>query len=334
MSDYADQFSGASRTEDLETMLQLNYLKITKPRRDANLFRSFVTRSAEQVRNRQAMPEVRFAEARAQTVYGNHPRLLMTPRAEDFEALDLDRMVALNQARLSSAKGMTFFFVGDFDIETVKPLLATYVASLPVGDLPLQYHDPEIRQVADTIRKEFKAGVEQKSTVTYDFGGDLAWTKGESLVFRAMLDVLNIRITDELREKQKLIYSGGASGRYGKIPRGSYALSVQLPTSPQNVEKVEAALWSEIDKLQSAGPSEEDLNKVKQAMLQSYRKSIRENGYWLGYLVSAQVEDNDAHEILTVEQRINALTGPKVQAAAKRYLDKQKYVEMVLKPEA
>lgn len=333
MGDYADQFSGSSRTEDLEMLLQLNYLKITNPRRDANLFRSFVIRNAEQVRNSRAVPDVRFAEARAQTVYGNHPRLQTMPRAEDFESLDLDRIEALNRARLSSAKGMTFFFVGDFDIEAVKPLLAMYVASLPVGDVALQYHDPEIRQVAGTIRKEFMAGVEQKSTVTYDFGGDLSWKKGESLVFRAMVDVLNIRITDELREKQKLIYSGGASGRYSKIPRGSYALSVQLPTSPQNVEKVETALWAEIDKLQSVGPSEEDLNKVKQAMLQGYRKSIRENGYWMGYLVNARMEDNDMHEILTMEQRINALTAPKVQEAAKRYLDKQKYVEMVLKPE-
>lgn len=54
----------------------------------------------------------------------------------------------------------------------------------------------------------------------------------------------------------------------------------------------------------------------------------------MGYLVNAQMEDGDMHEILTMEQRINAPTGPKVQAAARRYLDKQKYVEMVLKPEA
>lgn len=235
---------------------------------------------------------------------------------------------------MSSAKGMTFFFVGDFDVEAIKPLLATYIATLPVGDVPLAFNDPGIRQVPGVIRREVKAGVEQKSTLTFDFGGDVAYSKAEATAFRAMVDVLNIRITDELREKQKLIYSGSAGGSYKRTPRGMYGLAVTLPTSPQNIEKVETALWGEIAKLQDQGPSEEDLNKVKQALLQGHRKSMRENNYWLQSLFTAEIDRSDPHDILTVEERINAVTAPQVQAAAKRFLSRENYVEMVLKPEA
>ncbi|SDG44062.1 MULTISPECIES: pitrilysin family protein [unclassified Duganella] len=333
LSPYADQLNGSSRSGDIESMLQLNYLAITNPRRDENLFRSFVTRGAETVRNRSAMPEMRFAEARLQTVYGNHPQLDLPPKPSDYESLNLDRSLNLVRSRLSSVKGMTFLFVGDFDIDALKPLLATYVATLPVGDVTLNYRDPGIRQVPGVVRSEVKAGLEQKSTVTFDFGGDVAYSNTDSWSLGLLSDVLNLRITDELREKQKLIYSGSASARYEKIPRGQYGVGITLPTSPQDVDKVEAALWSEIEQLQTQGPTAEDLNKVKQARLQAYRRLLRENGYWLNNLRMAALEDRDPHEILAIEQRINAVTAADIKAAAQRFLDRKNYVEMVLKPE-
>lgn len=330
---YADQVAGSSRTGDIESMLQLNYLSVTSPRRDENLFRSFVSRGAEAVRNRSAMPEMRFAEARMKTVYDNHPQLDLPPKPADFEALNLDRTLNLQRARMSSAKGMTYIFVGDFEIEKIKPLLATYVATLPVADLPLTFRDPGIRQVRGVVRQEVKAGVEQKSQVVFDFGGDVEYNYAQSWPLGLLADVLNLRITDELREKQKLVYSGNASVRYEKTPRGAYGFAIMLPTSPQNVEKVEAAVWGEIERLQASGPAADDLNKVKQARLQSYRRALREDGYWLNHLRQGVLEERDPHEILKIEQRINDVTADDIKAAAQRFLDRKNYVEMVLKPE-
>lgn len=333
LGNYADQLSGTSRSADLEALLQLNYLTLTSPRRDENLFRSYVTRGAESVRNQSSKPEVVFTEARLKTVYGNHPQLEFPAQPADYESLSLDRSQHLLRSRLSSVKDMTFIFVGDFQVDAIKPLLATYLATLPTSEVTLRYHDPEIRQVPGVLRREIKAGVEQKSVVTYDFGGELAYSEAESWSLGLLNDVLNIRITDELREKQKLIYSGSATVRYDKIPHGHYALAITLPTAPQSVEKVETALWGEIDKLQASGPEAEDLSKVKQARLQSYRRALRENGYWLNYLRLSVLEDKDAHDILRVEQRINAVSADDLKAAAQKFLDRKNYVEMVLKPE-
>jgi len=330
---YNDTLTGNSRSGDLEAVLQMNYLTITNPRRDENLFRSFVTRGAEAVRNRSAAPEARFAEARTRTVYGDHPLLELPPKPEDFEKINLDRSQNLLRARLSSARGMTFIFVGDFEIEAIKPLLATYVATLPVGDVSLAYKDPGIRQVPGVVRREVKAGLEQKSTVIVDFGGDMTYSYPDSWSLGMLNEVLNLRITDELREQQKLIYSGGSSVRYEKIPSGRYGATIVLPTTPDKVTKVEAALWGEIEKLQTDGPQADDLNKVKQARLQTYRRALRENGYWMNYLRLNVLEGLDPHEILNIDKRINGVTADDVKAAARRYLDRKNHVEMVLLPE-
>jgi zinc protease len=334
LGSFDDQLSGSSRTGDIEALLQLNYLAVTSPRRDDILFRSFVTRGAEAVRNRSAMPEMRFMETRLQTVYGNHPQLELPPRPADYESLELDRSLALARSRMASVKGMTFLFVGDFDIDAIKPLLATYVATLPAGDLPPAWRDPGLRQVPGVVKREVKAGLEQKSIVTFDFGGDLEYSYPESWALGLLNEVLNIRITDELREKQQLIYSGGSTAQYEKIPHGHYAVGITLPTSPQNVDKVSAALWAEIERLKANGPDAADLDKVKQARLQSYKRSLRQNGYWMNYLRMGVLEDRDPHEILNIEQRINAVTAGDIKAAARRFLDRGNYVEMVLKPEA
>ncbi|MGV7211158.1 M16 family metallopeptidase [Oxalobacteraceae bacterium A2-2] len=333
MSAYADHLNGGCRSADIEAMLQLTYLGMTNPGRDERLFRAFVARNAEQVRNSRAAPEARFAEERLKTLYGGHPRVDLAPRAEDFETLNLERATSLFRSRMGSAKGMTFILVGDFEVEAIKPLLAQYLATLPTGEVALQYRDPGIRQVPGVVRREVRAGVEQKSVVSVDFSGDVPYSKEESLAFRALVNVLNIRIAEELREQRKLIYSGNASGRYEMVPRGSYALSVSLPAAPHNVAKVEAALWELIATLQDQGPQAADLDKVKQAMLQAHRKALGENGYWLQILRIAALEATDPADALTLETRLRALTAAQVQAAARRFLTRDHYVEMVLLPE-
>ena len=324
MTPYSDMLTGFSRTGDLETMLQLTYLTVTQPRRDPMLFRAFIANNSEAVRTSMASPDARFSDARLQTVFGGHPRITLQARPEDFEKLDLDHTMNLFESRMSSAKGMTFYLVGDFELAAIKPLLATYLGSLPVRDIPIEMRDPGIRQVP---------GVEQKSTLTLDFGGDMAYSRPENRAFRALVDVLNIRIVDELRERQKLIYAGNVAGGYELIPRAHYTLTFRLPTAPANVDKLRTALWAEIERLQVDGPSEDDLNKVKQAAVQQYRQASRQIFFWIGALYGAQLEGIEPAQILETEREINAVTAEQVRAAAKRFMNKQQYVEMVQKPE-
>jgi zinc protease len=66
-----------------------------------------------------------------------------------------------------------------------------------------------------------------------------------------------------------------------RIPYGHYTLGVTLPTGPESVDKVLAATFAEIERMRTQGPDQADLDKVKQNWIQTYRKSLRENGYWL-----------------------------------------------------
>lgn len=323
---------GHSSNADLESLLQLMHLKFGSARRDADLFQSFVSRSRDATKNALMNPQAIFHDALQKTLFKDHPRVFLTPQPENFESLQLERVQTIYKERFASAKGFTFIFVGSFKPEAIKPLVATYLASLPVGDLPTQYVDLGIRPVTGVVKKEVRAGTEPKAMVSITFAGDTTDSPEERMRASAMVEVLNIRIVDVLREKLTLIYGGGMGGGVSDVPYQKYQFSMTLPCGPENVDKVIAAAMGEIQKLQDAGPEAADLDKVKQNWLIGHRKALRENGYWLDKLHQSVLYGRDLAKVLSYEKDVAALSAFEVQAAAKRYLRQDNYVQVVLLP--
>ncbi|QNA91018.1 insulinase family protein [Massilia sp. Dwa41.01b] len=333
LSGYSEVIGASSGATDIETMLQLLWLRFDTVRRDEDLFKSFIGKQVEAARNRDAQPGARFGDALVATLYNNHPRAPRPLRPEEYAQIDLDRSIAIYRERFASAKDLTFVMVGSFDLERVKPLLATYLGSLPTPELPIGWRDVGLRPVRGVVKRAVHSGTEPKSTISLTFTGEAPFSEDEQMRLQALSEVLNIRIIEVLREKMSLIYGGSAGGSLGRIPYGSYSLSLTLPTGPENVDKVIAATFEEFDRLKREGPSAADLAKVKQNWIQNYRKALRENGYWLGRIQSALMDGTDPATLLTHEARVEALSVADVQQAARRYLDTNNYVQVVLYPE-
>lgn len=330
---WTDTVMARAGRDDLETMLQMLTLKFGPARQDADLFQSYVSRSQDAARHTMARPESRFADAVQRTLFNNHPRVRALPAPEDFDQISQARSSAVYAERFSSAKGMTFFMVGSFTVEAAKPMLARYLGSLPVSDVPATVVDLGVRPVTGIVKKEVRAGSEPKSTVSITFTGEAAYTLDESLRMRAMVDVLNNRIIDVLREKLTLIYGGSMRGGIARTPYGHYQLALTLPCAPENVDKVISAALGEIQKLQEAGVDEADLAKVKANWHTAHRKSLRENSYWLGALAASGLYGDDPAVLLEYERMVDAIKSVDVQQAAQRYLRRDNYVQVVLLPE-
>ena len=329
-----NEFVGASSSNaDLETMLQLISLKFAPPRKDADLYQSFVSRMQDAARNAMARPESVFFDAVQTTLFNNHPRLQLTPRPENFSQLDMERMRSIYQERFASAKGLTFVLVGSFSPESVKPLVARYLASLPTPDITTSYKDLGIRPVTGVVKKDVRAGSEPKSQVSINFTGAAVYSDEEQLRLNALVEVLNIKIIDVLREKLTLIYGGGMRGNLVRTPYQHYQLTLTLPCAPENVDKVVAAAWGEIQKIQDGGLDAADWAKVKQNWLSNHRKNLRENSFWAGRLQSAALYGTDPATVLDYEKQLADITPADLQAAAKRYLKSDNYVQVVQYPE-
>ncbi|MFP5393110.1 MAG: M16 family metallopeptidase [Gammaproteobacteria bacterium] len=332
---YTDEINGGSsaKLDDIETMLQYLWLRFDGVRRDESLYKAYLGNVKEVLRNRAGVPEARLGDAIVDTLYASHPYEPRAFRPEDVPRIDLERSTALYRQRFSSAKGLTFTLAGDFDIATIKPLVTAYLGTLPTPDLPLAYRDVGLRSVRGVVKKVVQAGTEPKSVVSLTFSGPATWSEPETLRMSVLTDVMNLRVNDVLRTKLGLVYSGQVTGSVQRIPNQRYELSVQLPTGPEKVDQLIAALFTEIDSVKTNGPTAAELDKVKANWRQNVRIWQHENGYWLNGLQASLLNGTDPMRLLTITQEIDKLSVADVQQAAQRYFDEKNYVQVVLNPE-
>jgi zinc protease len=330
-----DEVGGAagSKLEDIEAMLQMLWLRFDGVRRDESLFKSYMAKQAEVLRNRDANPQARFGDAMADALYVKNPYQPRAAVLADLAKVDLDRSIALYRQRFASARGFTFVLVGNVDLEKIKPLLAAYLGSLPTPDLPLAYRDIGLRFASGVVKREVKAGTEPRSTVSLNFSGPAAWSPEEQLRLEALVEVMNLRIVEVLREKMGVIYTGRMSGGIARVPYEHYLIAASLPTAPEQVERMTAALFLEIDRIKKEGPDQADLDKVKRTWAQNWQRNLQNNAFWAAALGGAELYGTDPHRLLDQMQRAAAISTDDVRLAAQRYFNTGNVVQVVLNPE-
>ena len=323
---------GSAGKNDIETMLQLAYLRVTKPRQDQEVFTSYIGKQRDLAQNSMTRPESVFADTVTATLFSNNPRVARIPRPGDFDHIQLQRLQEIYRSRSSSVAGFTFYLVGSFDVEKIKPLLATYLGGLPAAKLPGMYIDRGVRPVRGVVKKNVYAGTEPKSTISIVFSGEAKFSTREQMKMEALMEVMNIKLIEVLREKMGAIYGGGMGGALSKLPYEGYSIGINLPCGPENVDKVIAATFAEIQKIKDQGPDAEDLEKVKADWSKNYRRNLRENRYWLGQLRGKELNGTERDELLSFGDWYASLTAADLQQAAQRYFDLQNYVQVVLYP--
>lgn len=332
MSDHTEHLAGGAAPADLETLLQGIYLRFTSVRRDEDLFKSFINKQLEGTRDAMARPEAIMAEAVRTTLYNNHPRVTGVPSQEALRKVTLDHSIDLFKERFSSARGMTFIFVGNFDPAGLKPLLATYLGSLPTDEIAVGFKDLGIRPVTGVVRKEVRRGTHDQSVVSLNFTGPATYSDAERIRFRALVEIAKSRLTTLLRDKS-LVYAVGLTSNFSHVPYGHYQMTATLPTSPGKVDPLLAAVFADIDALKTRGPEPSDLFKAQQVMLQTLQRSLKDNGAWAALLEGAVLNGSDPAERLADDKRLSALTVDDIRAAAQQYFNTGNYVQVVMNPE-
>jgi zinc protease len=332
ISQLSEGISGSSSAADIEIMMQLTYLYFTQPRMDAELFQSFLTKQKGMVQNMMANPQFVFLDTMQSTLYAKHERGPRAPNAAMYDKIDPQRAFDIYKERFSNANGFTFFFVGKFDLAALKSLSETYLGSLPSTGKTSTFRDVGLRPVKGVVKKEVYRGKEAKSFIAMQFTGETEFSENEQLKMNMLVELMNIKLIEKLREDLGGMYSGGMGGSLSKYPYSSYSIGSSVPCGPENVDKLVTATWEEINKVK-AGPSEADLNKVKEAMKKTYQENMKDNAYWRTRLQQCVELGFDPASILTLEKRLDAVTTKDIQAAAQKFFNEKNYLQVVLYPE-
>jgi zinc protease len=325
---------GGSTPQDLETMFQLLYLRFTQPRADPTSFAAVASQARVLLANRMASPDVVFQQTIDAVLSGNSPwRQPETP--ETVERWNLAASYAFYKARFADASNFTFVFVGSFTPEAIKPLVETYVASLPATHAHETWRDLGIVPPAGVVERTVEKGIAPKSQVAIVFSGPFDYNDEHRLALRTMTLVLESRLFDAIRQELGGTYSITVSPHSEKAPRLQYGVRIDWTCDPARTAALVHRVFDEIAFVRTTLLSTAQMARIRETLLRDFERNSQENGYLLNE-ISRRYEDGDAANVAAVDnlpERIAALTGDAIQQAAQGYLNTDRHVTVILMPE-
>ncbi|WP_461448553.1 M16 family metallopeptidase [Mucilaginibacter sp.] len=333
ISEIAQGITGNSSPRDLETALQLLYMYFTQPRKDADIWQASISQGKAFLTNRGVDPNTVFSDTVTAILNNHNPRNMVTTMAA-LNAASLDKAYSFYKDRFADASNFTFTFVGSFDIPTITPLLETYLGGLPSSNEGKEtYKNLNIHPPAGVITKTVYKGIGDKASVDMVFSGDYNYNELNNVQLDALEAILQIKLTDRLRQEESGVYSPGVRASYVKIPNSRYSFTIFFTCAPANVDKLVAATLDEINKIKQSGAQLTDIQKFTSEDLRSTEVQVRQNVFWAGYLASGSQNQSDPHRILKYVTNLNTVTVQSTKDAANKYLSGTNFIKMTLLPE-
>ena len=316
-------------------MFQLLHLRFTQPRADATAFAAMKAQAEALLANQLASPDVVFNQTIDAALSGNHPRR-QPETAATVDQWNLDASLAFYKARFADAGHFTFVFVGSFTPEMLRPLVETYVASLPATATHETWRDVGIEPPSGIITKTIQKGIAPKSQVAIVFSGPFEYDDAHRLALRTMTLMLQSRLLDTIRQELGGTYSITATPEMEKFPRPEYRVRIEWTCDPARTATLVQRVFEEIEFMRNFRLPADRLPLLRQGLLREYETNSQDNFYVLNQ-IARRYEDGDGGNgapIDDVPARIAALTGEAIQQAAQTYLPRDRYVLVTLMPEA
>ncbi|WP_316825900.1 M16 family metallopeptidase [Pedobacter miscanthi] len=323
--------TGYAVPQDLPMAMELLYGYFTEPRKDRAQFESIITRSKASLANRGDDPGSVFQDTISAVMGGNNIRRT-GPSIAKIEQINLDRAYEIYKERFADAGGFTFTFVGSFNVDSIKPLLAEYLGALPSTNKTVRAKDLNIAIPSGQISKTVYKGSEPKATVELIFSGPYEYNLKNNISLSALKEVLSIRLTERLREEEGGVYSPSASYSVGKFPKPTYTFGISFGCSPENVDKLIASALDEVKKLRTEGPPIVNVEKFVAEERRQWETSVNTNSYWLNYLTNCLQTGENFDVNNSYSSLLGKITPDNIKATANKYLSGDNLIKFILLP--
>lgn len=326
-----ESFNGSSTPADLKTLFELIYLYFTAPRMDEEAYASFENRMKAQLLNSELDPMVAFSDTLAQAVYNGNPRA-MRLRPSDFAHISYPRIMEMYKERFSDASGFVFSLVGNISIDSIRPYVEQYLASLPANG-KIQKGNPA---VVPALRKGeytniFHRQMEvPKATVVNFISGQMDYSLPDIVTATALKQILDLVYMEKVRQDEGGTYGVQSYARISPFPEGRTTLQIFFDTDPAKRERMNSIVRNELKRITEVGPRAEDFKKTQDNLLKRHAENLQENSYWLNVLDNYYYRHFDAES--EYEPIVKGLTPEQVRTFTRKLLSQGNRIEVVMEP--
>ena len=332
ISDLREGVNGNCSPKDLETMLQLNYLYFTRTRKDESAFNAYISRMRNMIKPMRSTPQIIFTDTLSKIVTQNSPRVIAIPSEAQFDQVNLDRSIGIFKDRFADASDFTYLMVGNFKVEEVIPLLEKYIGGLPSIKRKETWKDVTPGFPKGLVVVEVPKNSEPQSSVAMVWKGDFKWNDKERQGFTMLMNILSIKCRESMREDQGGVYGVSINGSSSKLPKPKFSITSTWGCNPENIKKLSQTVLDEMGKIKKDGPTDVDLNKVKETLIRERETRVKENSFWLSALQNHFLNGDKLLSLEDYKTFVNSFTGNDIKAVANKYLNTESYVQVALTP--
>jgi zinc protease len=282
ISDFTRAFQGFTSTGDMKTFFELLYLNFTQPRIDSTAFATTMAEYRTILTGRSDNPDAYFADEIIKIVYGSHP-LFMPITAADLDKVKQEDAYAFLVKALNPAD-WTFVFTGSINPAVIRPLVETYLASIPAKtERWNQWSAPSIKRPGagtTVLHKGLSSAQEAKSQVYMASFVPKAFTESQAVAAQVLNEYLDIHLTETIRESLGATYSIMVNTALSPLPPdGELTLSLVFTCSPQRAASLAEAVRAEIASLALGKIDPDILSKAIAARTKDWEQSMQSNTY-------------------------------------------------------
>ena len=326
-----ESLNGYASPNDVKTLFELIYLAMTSPRTDNDAYASFENRMKAQLENAKLDPSTALNDTISKVVYNNHPRAVSL-EAEDFDKISYQRILDIYKERYGDASDFTFTFVGNLNVDSIRPYIEQYLATLPANgrvDKPSPDALPKIMK--GKLENHFSREMQTpKSSVFQLYSGKSEYNLKNLLTASLLSQILDLVYTETIREAEGGSYGVYAGVSLSDFPKGQTTLQVFFDTDPEKWENMVRIVDEEIQRIATDGPKSEHLTKSRDNMLKRHNERLQENSYWLNVIDSYYFRGMDAYT--NYKETLESITADDIKKFMSDFISQGNCVEVVMGP--
>ncbi|MCQ2283486.1 MAG: insulinase family protein [Bacteroidales bacterium] len=326
---YSERLSGNSTPKDLETMMQLVYLNFTAQRLDNDAFASWKTKQKAILANAASNPMTALRDTIRKEFYRNLPRLKAL-KENEIDQVDYNHVFDIIRNRFSNAADFSFIFTGNIDEATFIPMVEQYIASLPAQTNAVEGWTNFGGGIVDGSRENiFTREMETPAaTILMTYKGKAKYDLKTQLVNSIAEQVLDIIMTEEIREKEGGTYGVSVSTSVNDIPTPTVVMEIFYQTDPDKYEYLNKRIDEIIAQFAKEGPSATNMAKVKEYMIKKYKENLRDNGYYSKAMVEYLTANLDV--CTDYEKVLNSITAKDIKASVANLIKQKNHIKIVM----
>ncbi len=322
---------GETTTKDLPALMELIYAGFTDFTLTDEDFNATRSTYESIIPNQESNPQYVFNKCVSKSLYENERRHLIN--LDDLKAASKENIMKIVSSMTANAADFTFVFVGNVDTETLRPMVETYIASLPSskktsiksGDLPGMGVKEGTGVHVHTMKMETP-----QTYVYFDRSMDLPYTLKNVLLADIAGTILGNHLISTVREEMGAVYSIGAQGYMNYSTHPNTHIMSAFPMKPEMKDEVIAFIENDMKNMETS-ITDEEVREAVEFLIKDHNERSETNSYLLSgirqWLQTGQDLRNPRLEVLS------SITAADVRAFMKQLNASGNWQVITLEPE-